>query len=179
MREESYTKLTCDMCGEEAFVEQEYRKVTGDGWMYVCGKMLDFCPTCAGKINGFVVRQAEERRKHGTLVEVDEAEVQKQNQAEHGRMVEKRPDGSCTYADGAVSVRCAICGYEACVKDPCDLTEQMGWLTFAGDTELHLCHDPDCDCAFWVKEFIRTETTGNLAHMKKTLERFMSSTPNY
>ena len=179
MRETSYTKLTCDMCGEEAFVEQEYRKVTGDGWMYVCGKMLDFCPTCAGKINGFVVRQAEERRKHGTLVEVDEAEVQKQNQAEHGRMVEKRPDGSCTYADGAVSVRCAICGYEACVKDPCDLTEQMGWLTFAGDTELHLCHDPDCDCAFWVKEFIRTETTGNLAHMKKTLERFMSSTPNY
>ena len=179
MRETSYTKLTCDMCGEEAFVEQEYRKVTGDGWMYVCGKMLDFCPTCAGKINGFVVRQAEERRKHGTLVEVDEAEVQKENQEEHGRMVEKRPDGSCTYADGAVSVRCAICGYEACVKDPCDLTEQMGWLTFAGDTELHLCHDPDCDCAFWVKEFIRTETTGNLAHMKKTLERFMSSTPNY
>ena len=168
MREESYTKLTCDMCGEEAFVEQEYRKVTGDGWMYVCGKMLDFCPTCAGKINGFVVRQAEERRKHGTLVEVDEAEVQKQNQAEHGRMVEKRPDGSCTYADGAVSVRCAICGYEACVNDPCDLTEELGWMDFGGENLFSICDD----CTFHVRHYILNETTENLARMKKALASF-------
>ena len=179
MRETSYKKLTCDRCGEEDFVKNQIGKVTGDGWMYVCGQTADYCPTCADKISRFIMDKAEERRKLGQVMDVDEEMVDLKNREEHGDVIQRRADGSCTYADGAVSVRCAICGFEECVNDPCDLTEQMGWLTFAGDTELHLCHDQDCDCAFWVKEFIRTETTGNLAHMKKTLERFMSSTPNY
>ncbi|MGN1016243.1 MAG: hypothetical protein ACI4PL_04545 [Faecousia sp.] len=168
MREADYTKLTCDMCGEEDFVKNQIGKVTGDGWMYVCGQTADYCPICADKISRFIMDKAEERRKHGTLVEVDEAEVQKENQEEHGRMVEKRPDGSCTYADGAVSVRCAICGLEECVNDPCDLTEELGWMDFGGENLFSICDD----CTFHVRHYILNETTENLARMKKALARF-------
>lgn len=168
MKMDHLMRATCDMCGEEVLIESfDYESISEWYEKYDVGasqSSQDFCPICASKIENCIREENEYLREHGQIKENDERAIAD----DHGGLVKKRENGVCEFADGFVLFPCTLCNDAVLKLNVNDQIEKKWTVYEKKDRQILLCGD----CSSTVDTFIRTETTGNLAHMKKALARF-------